>query len=166
MTDESNAPNKPIAQQGIEDIGYRQRFGALEQDYQSLLNKVAELSMKLNKMESSLREFEKQKVDPLKEVLSSHDCRINNIFERINKLEETFKITYELMLGALPIDINKHFNNALSGRIEKLEKINSPEFIDNAQRNYEIVRNTQHKLEERIENLENAGVSTESWTKR
>jgi len=113
-------------------------------EYQDLLNKVAELSMKLNKQQSDLREFEKQRVaplhelnfrrleemallsrrlsdlEPLAEVLSSQDCRLNNIFERI----------------------------------EALERINSTEYIDNAQRNYEIVRGTQQKMDARIEKLE------------
>lgn len=61
-----------------------------------LINNIANLSMKINKMQSDLREFEKQRhnvlverVTLVKEVLSSHDCRINDLYSRIEKLEES-----------------------------------------------------------------------------
>jgi len=57
-------------------------------DYKDLLSMIGGMSEKIHKLQSDLREFEKQKVAPLREVLSSHDCRINNIYERIEKLEQ------------------------------------------------------------------------------
>ena len=57
-----------------------------------LLDKVGELSMKLNMMQSSLREFEKQKVEPMREHLNERMDTIDKLvfpfIKRIDKLEE------------------------------------------------------------------------------
>ena len=80
-----------------------------------LLNKVAELSMELNKMQDSLREFEKGKVDV---VAKSLKC----IFERIQKLEEhhTRQIDENRKVSHI-LDNLDRFSNSLDERIEKLE---------------------------------------------
>lgn len=48
-----------------------------------LVNVLADLSMKLHKMESSLREFEKQRVDPLRDRIQQIETRMDN-FNKVN----------------------------------------------------------------------------------
>lgn len=64
----------------LKDLEGRQRIAetlvALEDN--SLLNKVGELSMQINMLKSDLREFEKQKVDPLRERLDKLEKRMDN----------------------------------------------------------------------------------------
>lgn len=149
-----------------------------EDDTFILMNKVAELSTKLNAMQDSLREFEKQKVEPcfkkVDEVIDgmwnkiqkleehthpqTHNL-IDMLFVRVNKLEEHHarQIDENRKVSNLINAMDNDMFNLLSSRIEKLEGNNDrqlEEYCSNAQRNYEIVRDTQQKLDERIEKLE------------
>jgi len=65
-------------------------------DYDTLLNITADLSMRINRMQSSLREFEKQKVEPLTKSIGFINSAITNInisitdhIKRIEKLESS-----------------------------------------------------------------------------
>lgn len=67
------------------------------------------------------QKYEKDKVDILREVISSHDCRINYIYERIEKLES--RLSAQLVTGISAGEMFEKFNYPkLNDRIDKLEK--------------------------------------------
>ena len=80
--------------------------------YCSLTNQVAELSMKLNTMQSDLREFEKQKVEPLRE---GHQELCKLVLKNENVANENTKFTIDLIIALekklddrVSIDADKH----------------------------------------------------------
>jgi hypothetical protein len=79
---------KEYTEQGIAPS---EQVDKLMAPYQDLLNKVADLSMKLSKMESLLRELEKQRVNPKFEEANHCIDRLiginNDLVERIENLE-------------------------------------------------------------------------------
>lgn len=77
--------------------------------YEMLLNKVSELSLKIDKMQSDLREFEKQRVDPINEKVDG----IKFIIEAWAKFFPTF---YE--------NLNEKFGEVF----ERLENIENKDF--------------------------------------
>lgn len=72
-------PNSPLS--------LSERMIALEIRYNELLNKVGECSMNYHKMESSLREFEKQKVDPVYDSIAQIRQEIAGLKNRVIILE-------------------------------------------------------------------------------
>lgn len=75
----------------VYELSDKQKIEEIQKSYVALLNQCADLSMKIKMMQSDLREFEKQKVEPLQ----------NRIFELEAKLE--------------------HDSHRFEKRIEKLE---------------------------------------------
>jgi len=62
----------------------------MDERYQEILNKVAELSMKLNVIKSSLREFEKQRINPRFDCLMDRIEKIENRMNDFNVRNEKF----------------------------------------------------------------------------
>jgi len=118
-----------------------------------LLNKVAELSMKLSKMQSDLREFEKQKVDVLRDTIHGQDIRVEKMFQRIEKLE-THVNELDKQSEILAMECLSDNPNALE-RIEKLESKTTiiPDF-DVTMKQYEGICGQLDIFSLRIQNLE------------
>lgn len=125
--------NNEFKSMAIKEIHYTQ------EEYKKFLNAIADLSIKINKMESSLREFEKQKVDPRFKALedriklSEMDLNHGSSFEAIEDLAKKFDDLQDVCNGYAttlddlenelvePIRACSNDYDYLKERIEKLE---------------------------------------------
>lgn len=74
-----------------QDSELSDRLDGLHSDYVALLNKVGVQSMEIHKMQSDLHEFEKQKVEPLKECVDNHARCITEIQNKNSGLNDRIK---------------------------------------------------------------------------
>lgn len=108
--------------------------------YQDLLNKVADLSMKLSRMESDLREFEKQRVDPLIADMKEFEADMFQakaawclLEKRIDKLEKDNNIIFSSQTEiAKSVGTWDALHTDMFKRIEKLEYHNKIAGMANA----------------------------------
>lgn len=125
--------------------------------HETLLRMIGDLSMKLNKMQDSLLEFEKEKVDPLKGLIGSIDERTDKSIDRIDKLE----IFRELYFNEF--NILQDWMGKVEIRIQKLEEHHTRQIDENRKvskilndtdellNNFDEICNEQNKKIEKLE---------------
>jgi hypothetical protein len=108
-----------------------------DEAYKLLLNEIATLSMKLNNMQDSLREFEKEKFKPLEEYVILTEKTFNwfrrerdLMLERIHKLEEhhTRRIDENRKISKIIENISDRItelNQCYSSHRERIENLES-----------------------------------------
>ncbi len=96
-------------------------FEVMFDKYTELLNVCGELSMKVNKLESSLREFEKQRVNPKFEEVNNFLININHRLMEVESLDNEMSVLNKYISDC---DKARHdADNAITERVDYLERL-------------------------------------------